>query len=814
MTDARMSSEDGTSAAQPPRKVRSACRRCRQKRVKCDGTIPACGNCARAKVPCVDVHGGNNDLSIPRDFAVRCCARIKWLEQQICSLHPEFDLSQGPRVNVDFMERLSSQGSFRTVENDVPDIPPRTAEVLVESTEETGNKRSHTTMEDSEGERPISAKARSVAIDLGMLSLQSDSRQKYYLGSSSGLFFTKLVGLDSELLSSNPTALTTAVNSRRIAPLHISNEIYQSLYSRLDKELPSPEDARILLEVYFQHIHIDHPFLHPASLVHAYNALRSCVQRGYHGSVDRNGWIHNVEPFPYNGKFDLLADQKFTPISVFIAVFHVFMAMSLAATVLTRKKNYDFSPSRFHRMAISTASECFSSISTAALQAILLLAVQSTIEPAGLSIWTLSHLAMSHCVDLGLHREPSDNSEMSSCANTIRRFIFYTVYSLDRSIATIQGRPLGIRDETFDVSPPTNADIADMLTVSENELTVHLPSPQHLALSICRFKLDQHISEIKILFYHLPTQSRSFVWPTGLSDIQARIKSDLDCWLSEVSGILPTADMEEDEILKLHYEKMRHEQLYHSTVALLFQPSQVFPSPTHDALSICYHSSSKRLQIYDILGSREMLYYSWRNIHGIFSSGATIVYCAWASRGLQGMIPFSKLMRDLRICSNHLSIGSQWWPSVRDGKESFEKMIDVVTKHLSHLHEPSSLPPRQRRRGSPKPQLDLRENGESEVGKESVNALAHDGTGIDRQTRSSVFQGANAALTPMSAQPLFDGQFDFLSLPFDPIFDELDVMPIESAMENFMAEYLHDDWGWDPFSGSMGPSDNHAAGPT
>lgn len=198
------------------------------------------------------------------------------------------------------------------------------------------------------------------------------------------------------------------------------------------KELPSPEDARVLFETYFQYIHIDHPFLHPASLVRAYNALRSCVERGYRGSVDRNGWIHDIDSFPYNGKIDMLAGQKLTPISVFTAVFHVFMAMSLAATVLTRKKNYDFSPSRFHSVAISTASECFSSISTPALQAILLLAVQSTIEPAGLSVWTLSHLAMSHCVDLGLHREPSDNSETSSCANTVRRFIFYTIYSLDR----------------------------------------------------------------------------------------------------------------------------------------------------------------------------------------------------------------------------------------------------------------------------------------------------------------------------------------------------------------------------------------------
>lgn len=37
----------------------------------------------------------------------------------------------------------------------------------------------------------------------------------------------------------------------------------------------------------------------------------------------------------------------------------------------------------------------------------------------------------------------------------------------------------------------------------------------------------------------------------------------------------------------------------------------------------------------------------------------------------------------------------------------------------------------------------------------------------------------------------------------DPM-QELENAPsIEAAMENFMAEYLHEDWGWDPFSGSI-----------
>lgn len=111
-------------------------------------------------------------------------------------------------------------------------------------------------------------------------------------------------------------------------------------------------------------------------------------------------------------------------------------------------------------------------------------------------------------------------------------------------------------------------------------------------------------------------------------------------------------------------------------------------------MSLCYHSASRRLRIYNYLNNEEHLYYSWRNIHGIFSSGATIIYCLWTSRDLQTTVPFADVLRDLRACSNLLGVGGQWWPSVRKGKESFEKVMDLTVKGMSCLenHSKSSNP--------------------------------------------------------------------------------------------------------------------------
>lgn len=176
-------------------------------------------------------------------FIAKCCARITWLGQQIHSLDPEFDLRKGPPVNMNFIESFGSQESPEMVEGDSSSMNFNNASsaaidyVTVNSAEEsTTNKRSHAAMDESEETQPLSVEARSVAIDLGMLSLHSDSRQKHYLGSSSGLLFTKLIGLDGETEESSSASVSSSpFNSRRWASPRPERERNQLLYGTLAK---------------------------------------------------------------------------------------------------------------------------------------------------------------------------------------------------------------------------------------------------------------------------------------------------------------------------------------------------------------------------------------------------------------------------------------------------------------------------------------------------------------------------------------------------------------------------------------------------
>ncbi|PYH43059.1 uncharacterized protein BP01DRAFT_358844 [Aspergillus saccharolyticus JOP 1030-1] len=55
-----------------------------------------------------------------------------------------------------------------------------------------------------------------------------------------------------------------------------------------------------------------------------------------------------MEPFSYTGKLDKVAEEGVIIVSILAATLHVFMVLSLAPTILTRNKNCEYPPSRFH----------------------------------------------------------------------------------------------------------------------------------------------------------------------------------------------------------------------------------------------------------------------------------------------------------------------------------------------------------------------------------------------------------------------------------------------------------------------------------
>ena len=198
-----------------------------------------------------------------------------------------------------------------------------------------------------------------------------------------------------------------------------------------------------------------------------------------------------------------------------------------------------------------------------------------------------------------------------------------------------------------------------------------------------QFKLDRIISDIKVHLYHLPDKSRH---PTSSDPEihQKRIAQDLEAWWNVVAknelGLVGLDGRQQ----KIWSYKLKYR--FNSAMILLFQPSQSIRNPTEDSLQKCFDCATNLLQTYQALYDHQCIHFGWRTVQNIFAAGATLIYTFWTSQVVQRNLSVINLTRSLRMCSTLLSVGGEWWPSVRIGKKSLEQVFDLTTKKMHTLN--------------------------------------------------------------------------------------------------------------------------------
>ncbi|RBR19992.1 hypothetical protein FVER53590_25032 [Fusarium verticillioides] len=211
------------------------------------------------------------------DFVSAARERILWLENIIRERLPDIDLRSGPQVDPSSDPTAPSQDERIPEDADITisSIPPVPTVSRKRSAEASGQ---------SDQDESFPESAHSVAVNLGMLSLNIDSPQKHYLGSSSGLLFTNLIG------ASPPSVESTSQcpqGDKYAGELEWSDDAvaqdqnrkyHQELYNLLKQELPSKHNALVLIHTYIRWIHPDFPFLEPLSLFSAVEAIYSFLR--------------------------------------------------------------------------------------------------------------------------------------------------------------------------------------------------------------------------------------------------------------------------------------------------------------------------------------------------------------------------------------------------------------------------------------------------------------------------------------------------------------------------------------------------------
>lgn len=276
------------------------------------------------------------------------------------------------------------------------------------------------TSQDSTPPAPISATAPAnassitnnglLAHEIGLVSLGS-TQDARYIGPSSGYFLARL------MLSSGRRNGT--LGARREGSDAPPAPIPQGLVECLQGPLPLPplERARQLCGAFFDTIHLQYPVLHQAAL------LAKLEQASRGEAVDR-------------------ADT-----------FHIFMVLAIGAFILSQR----------HRVRLPAESYCLSALehldainvenSVSGLQCLLLLLVFTMHCPnMKVNVWYLNYQCIASVLDLGLQRDVRvGNPGISLLDQELRTRLFWVVMMLDRRIATMMGRPIGLRDEACDL---------------------------------------------------------------------------------------------------------------------------------------------------------------------------------------------------------------------------------------------------------------------------------------------------------------------------------------------------------------------------
>ena len=350
-----------------------------------------CGNCTRASAECVD--GDSTRLRpAPRERVSerevpRLRRRIEWLESIIRDRLPDMDLAGETPPQ----ETAGPRAEQQEAPHDMVENASASINPLI-----SPDQRAH---------------------EIGLISIGANSDQKY-IGPSSGYFLARL------LLARSPQRNMDDIPELRLdtsGSQFMINELADATKGSLP--LPNRTLANRLRDVYFDTIHPLWPILHRPSFSAAFDQMSS--QEGPN--------MATLQEDPH-------------------ICFQVYIVLAISATVLSYRNKRQFSGESYCLSALQYLHQLNLQGSTQGLQCMLLLLVFTLHNPhMRLSIWHLNYQCLAVAVDLGLQRNVTARTGISLLDQEMRTRLFWVVYTFDRTISTIMGRPIGLRDEACEL---------------------------------------------------------------------------------------------------------------------------------------------------------------------------------------------------------------------------------------------------------------------------------------------------------------------------------------------------------------------------
>ncbi|KAJ5767387.1 uncharacterized protein N7511_005003 [Penicillium nucicola] len=623
-----------------PRKARNraACRRCQRRKIRCDGKLPQCSSCRKIGVDCIN----DGKQEVNRTYIANLQKRIQWLESLIKQQDPSIRLEDGPQLDEADISLLSSGDGPTQLDHVVPEAVHSQRSVALAQQGQSPK---------ANDPQPSGPQARP-AHEIGLVSLSSGSEPRY-IGPSSGYFLANLV-----FSSAGRRTAPSANNGNPNQPISLSREFFNT---------PAPlpyrkQDAIELSSKYFASIHLIYPFLHQPSHMARLEKLYA------------NG-IETSDP---------------------VDVFQVFMVLAISASDLSRRFRLPLPAEGYYTAATQHFERACAEGTLEGLQSLLLLMVYGLHNPScDINVWSLNYQCLGSLIDLGLQRDirASSTFSISFLEQEMRTRIFWVVYSFDRTLGTMMGRPIGVRDEACELRLPldiSDTQLAEQITQERS----HQEPPSHITFSIHLFRITRMNSEIKYVMHSICRDAPRYAYPPV---------TDIYLWQKEMLGRLQSWREEIPSAPGLEAIRRICETKYHEMMILILRPSPGIPEPTEDILTQCFRHAVDLLRGLGELYRQEALLYSRLIVHSIFLSTLIMLHCLWRLPTVASDVQIDELVADTSTSLNILSSIGEYWTEAKRARDCIHELSGATFQRLlkaRSLEGPSTSPTQIRGRRS------------------------------------------------------------------------------------------------------------------
>ncbi|KAJ4353514.1 uncharacterized protein N0V89_005244 [Didymosphaeria variabile] len=375
-------------------------------------------------------------------------------------------------------------------------------------------------------------------------------------------------------------------------------------------------------------------------------------------------------PILYRADVLRLLDTPFDSLDV-VNKYKLFMVLAVAIQLVNRTDSSV--PATKADAFSSTANQILRSsadtILTGDLQhlEVLLLSVQYasfSSGPAG--IWHIIGQATRLAIDLGLHEEPPAHLVQDSLSLDRRKRLFWAIYTYERNLCAVLGRPVSVPDESISVSLPVDVD--DEYITKDGISPQPNPSRKALALHLIRYRqLESEI--VQILHQRQPLASRDFDHQRWRDDMRRRLYD----WRASVPVQHSSSQLAPMEIFDGNlYNSLTH----------LFSPSRNIPTVSSDDMAFLADCAQKAIEAYRSSFQGGKLRFYWRTVHNLFRAGVTLVYCIKKCPQI-GFPDIDSMRTSTHICSSVLWGMVERYPAGKPCREIFDKLSQEVQRQYS-----------------------------------------------------------------------------------------------------------------------------------